>query len=98
MSDERLAELYQRAASSGLDYDDAADLLEEVERLRDERKFDDERTEYAVNLIIALADASPCRRDKGGCVMHNEYVPEGSDCPHALAQAFLAGTGAWSKS
>lgn len=93
MSDERLAEIRDVYVD---DHDVIGELLAEVERLRGERKADDERTEYAVNLVIALTDASPCRRGKHGCVMHNEHVPEGSDCPHALARAFVAGAGAWS--
>lgn len=101
MSDERLAEIRVLATDRAVvaRHLTAAmrELLAEIEHLRGEREADDERTEYAVNLVIALADASPCFRTRHGhCGMHNEYIPEGGDCPHALARAFLAGTGAWS--
>lgn len=80
------------------DEDDVDSLLEdrkrmaaELEQVRGERDDDAERIEYATDLLIALARTSPCLQEKGGCITHDRYLPEGSDCPHGLARAFIAG-------
>ena len=98
MSDERLAEIRDQAANA-FTYDDyhrvmraVPELLAEVERLRGTAcALDHDWAKYAVDLVIALASASPCLQEKGGCITHDRYLPDGGDCPHALAKAWLSG-------
>ncbi len=53
---------------------------------------EDVQAEHAIDLIIALVSLAPCRKDRfGNCLAHGEFPAPGTDCPHALARAFLAG-------
>lgn len=60
------------------------------EQPQDERDGDDMQREMAIELVGMLVAPDRCRRAGDVCEVHG-YSTKGSDCPHALARAFLAG-------